>query len=182
MWPLENYVNSLNLGFLICKRRCWEDEMRGQVKFREELAHRKCSKVVHGCWVGGIIPLLFETVFLISEGSSQQHSCSGLFFTKELSIWSCSWWELPTSWLSGKESSCNSGVSGDVCLIPGLGRSLGGGHGNPLQYSCLENPHGQRSLVGYSPWGCRESDTTEWISKAQLGLWLDFSGLQCYPL
>ena len=46
-------------------------------------------------------------------------------------------------------------------LIPGLGRSLGGRHGNPLQYSCLENPHGQRSLVGYSPWGRKESDTTE---------------------
>ena len=34
---------------------------------------------------------------------------------------------------------------------PGLGRSSGGGHGNPLQYSCLENPHGQRSLADYSP-------------------------------
>ena len=41
---------------------------------------------------------------------------------------------------------------GDLGLIPGLGRSPGGGHGNPLQYSCLENPHGQRSLAGYSPW------------------------------
>ena len=38
---------------------------------------------------------------------------------------------------------------------------LGDGNGNPLQYSCLENPHGQRSLAGYSPWGCEESDTTE---------------------
>ena len=38
-------------------------------------------------------------------------------------------------------------------FIPGLGRSPGGGHGNPLQDSCLENPHGQRSLEGYSPWG-----------------------------
>ena len=35
------------------------------------------------------------------------------------------------------------------------------GNGNPLQYSCLENPHGQRSLTGYSPWGDKESDTTE---------------------
>ena len=43
----------------------------------------------------------------------------------------------------------------------GLGRSPGGGHGNPLQYSCLENPHGQRSLAGYSPWGHKELDTTE---------------------
>ena len=37
----------------------------------------------------------------------------------------------------------------------------GGGHGHPLQCSCLENPCGQRSLAGYSPWGRRESDTTE---------------------
>ena len=41
---------------------------------------------------------------------------------------------------------------------------LEGGHGNPLQYSCLENPHRQRSLVGYSPWGHKESDTTERLS------------------
>ena len=40
-------------------------------------------------------------------------------------------------WLSSKESACNAG---DVGLIPGSGRSPGGGHGNPLQYSCLENP------------------------------------------
>ena len=37
----------------------------------------------------------------------------------------------------------------------------GGGHGNPVQYSCLQNPHGQRSLVGYSPWGCKKLDTTK---------------------
>ena len=42
--------------------------------------------------------------------------------------------------LSGKESACNAGDSGDVDLIPGLGRSPGGENGNPLQYSCLENP------------------------------------------
>ena len=46
-------------------------------------------------------------------------------------------------------------------LITGSGRSPGGGHGNPLQYSCLENPHGQRSLVGYSLWGRKQSDMTE---------------------
>ena len=42
------------------------------------------------------------------------------------------------------------------------------GHGNPLQYSCLENPHGQRSLAGYSPGGCKELDTTEQLSTAHL--------------
>ena len=46
-------------------------------------------------------------------------------------------------------------------LIPGLGRYPGGGNGNLLQYSCLENPRGQKSLVGYSPWGRTESGMTE---------------------
>ena len=63
--------------------------------------------------------------------------------------------------LSSKESTCNAGTTGDMGSIPGWGRSLGGGQGNPLQYSCLENPHAQRTLVGYSPWGRKESDTTE---------------------
>ena len=49
----------------------------------------------------------------------------------------------------------------DSSSTPGLGRSPGGGHENPLQYSCLESPHGQRSLVGYSPPDCKESDMTE---------------------
>ena len=53
--------------------------------------------------------------------------------------------------------------AGDVGLIPGLGSSPGGGHGNPLQYSCLENTHGQKSLEGYSLWGLKEGDTTEVI-------------------
>ena len=57
-----------------------------------------------------------------------------------------------------KESTCNVG---DLGLIPGLGRSPEEGNGNPLQYSCLENPHGQRNLADYSPWGCKESDKTE---------------------
>ena len=47
-----------------------------------------------------------------------------------------------------KESACNAG---DLGSTPGLGRS-GGGHVNPFQYSCLENPHGQRSLAGCSSW------------------------------
>ena len=58
----------------------------------------------------------------------------------------------------GKEPSCNAG---DLGSIPGLGKSHEGGHGNPLQYSCLENPHRQRSLVSYSPLDHRGSYTTE---------------------
>ena len=67
-------------------------------------------------------------------------------------------------WLSGKESAY--GV-GDLGSVPGLGRSLGGGHDNPLQYSGLENPHEQRNLEGYSPRGQKESDTTERLGTVQ---------------
>ena len=58
--------------------------------------------------------------------------------------------------------------SRDPGSIPRLQRSPGEGRGNPLcnplQYSCLETPHGQRSLVGYSPWSCKELDMTERLS------------------
>ena len=64
----------------------------------------------------------------------------------------------------GKESAYNALDPGP---IPRLGRSPGGRHGNPLQYSCLEHPHGERSLVGYSPWRHKESDMTEQLSTAQ---------------
>ena len=49
------------------------------------------------------------------------------------------WLGLPW-WFSIKESTCNAGVAGNTGLIPGSGRSPGGGHGNSLQYCCLENP------------------------------------------
>ena len=52
-----------------------------------------------------------------------------------------------------KNLPADAGDIRDMGSIPGLGRSPGGGHDNPLQYSYLENPHGQRSLRGYSPWG-----------------------------
>ena len=55
------------------------------------------------------------------------------------------------SWLNSKESFPSTGNEGDVDLISGSGSSPGGGHGNPLQYSCLENPCEQRNLVGHGP-------------------------------
>jgi len=61
----------------------------------------------------------------------------------------------------GKESACSAE---DLGSIPRLGRSPGEAHSNPLQYFCLKNPHGQRSLVGYCPWGHEESDMTKQLS------------------
>ena len=60
-----------------------------------------------------------------------------------------------------KNPPANAGDTGDLGLIPGPGRSPGEGNGNSHQYSCLKNPHGQRSLVDYGLWGHRESDMTE---------------------
>ena len=57
-----------------------------------------------------------------------------------------------------KASACNAE---DLGSTPGSGRPPGEGNGNSLQYSCLENPHAQKSLVDYNPLGHKESDTTE---------------------
>ena len=53
------------------------------------------------------------------------------------------------------------------CLQTSRYEIIGGGHGNPDQYSCLENSYGQRSLAGYSPWGLKELGMTERLSTAQ---------------
>ena len=71
-----------------------------------------------------------------------------------------------------KGSACNVG---DLGSIPGSGRSPGGGHGNPVQYSFLENPHGQRSLASCSPWDCKKLDVTERLNTAQ------HIGLEAHP-
>ena len=86
------------------------------------------------------------------------------FFLETLSMLPCK--GLPGG-TSGKELACQCKTHRDLDYIPWLGRSPGGGHGNPLQYSCLENPRGQRCLAGHSSWGCKESDTAEQLSTAQ---------------
>jgi len=60
-----------------------------------------------------------------------------------------------------KNLPVNAGATGDAVSIPGSRRAPGRRNSNPLQYSCLDNPHRQRNLVGYSSWDCNESDTTE---------------------
>ena len=67
-----------------------------------------------------------------------------------------------------KNPPANAGDIRDTGSVPGSGRSPGGGHGNPLQYSCLENPYGQRSLAGKSPWGLKESNMIEATYQAHI--------------
>ena len=82
------------------------------------------------------------------------------------------WWGFPGG-SGGKESACSVGELGP---IPGLGRSPGEGKGHPLQYSGLENPQGQRSLAGYSPWGRRVRH--DWANKHKQWKWWGFLQLQ----
>ena len=62
---------------------------------------------------------------------------------------------------SVKELPANAGDKRDSVLILGWRRSPGAGNGNAVQYFCLESPLDRESLAGYSPWGRKESDTTE---------------------
>ena len=66
-------------------------------------------------------------------------------------------------WLSGKESACIVGATGDLGSIPGSGRSPGRGHGNPLWYSCLENPMDRGAW-----WAIVHSVTNSWTQLKQL--------------
>ena len=65
----------------------------------------------------------------------------------------------------GKESACNAGDTGDEGLTPGSGRALGGGHGNPLQYSCLGNPMDRAAW-----WATVRGVTKSWTWLKWLGI------------
>ena len=135
--------------------------------------HRTQSGLVTGLWRGwGVVSGDWTPPLLDFPPPSR----------KTVSEWYCtapSWgcrimcWESQYMW--GSECSVgppqgtlvvknvlgNRGDARDTHSTPGCRRAPGGGCGSPLQYSCLENPHGPRSLVGYSP---QESDTTKWLS------------------
>ena len=103
------------------------------------------------------------------EGNGNLLQCSCLKNPRDRAAWWAAICGVTQSWtllkqlssssilLDGKESACNTG---DMCLILGLGRPPREGNGyTPVLLP--ESFHGQRSLAGYSPWGCKESDTTE---------------------
>ena len=86
-------------------------------------------------------------------------------------------------WLRGKESTCDAGVAEDVSLIPGLGRSSGGGKGNPLQYSCQKNFMDSRtwwctihSIAKSQTWLKRQNTAQE----GRWGRWRDAGVSSCY--
>ena len=67
-----------------------------------------------------------------------------------------------------KNPPANEGDTREAGSILQLGRSLGGGNGNPVQYACLENPMDRGACWVYSPWGLTESDTTEATEHAHM--------------
>ena len=102
--------------------------------------------------------------FLFLHDSVFIGSISGnLLISSQLSnllVYNYSPWGLPSG-SDSKESDCNVGDPG---LIPESGRSPGEGNGNPLQCSCLENFMDGETWWVARPWGCKESDTTEWLT------------------
>ena len=113
--------------------------------------------------IPGVHPNPSNTVSLHSLGKVFSCLISSNYYTFICTLSRCieCWWASPVA--QSKEFACSAGAVGDTGLIPGSGRSPGGENGNALQYSCLENPHGQRSLVGYSPWDHKELyDWSDW--------------------
>ena len=84
--------------------------------------------------------------------------------------------ELP-QWLSGKESACNAGNADDTGSIPGSGRTPGGGNGNPVQYSCLENPM-DRGTWWATVHRVAKSETK--LKQLSIDMWYTWSSL--YPI
>ena len=74
-------------------------------------------------------------------------------------------WSFPNG-LAGKESTCNAGDIGAACSIPGSGRSLGEGHGNLLQYSCLGNPMDKGAW--WAPVLMIAKSQHDWVTKNEL--------------
>ena len=100
-----------------------------------------------------ILPLTSITWFLNSRGKKESEDINILLNIGQ-------WDDIGSD---SKQSACNIR---DLSSIPGLGKSPGGGHVNPFQYSGLENLHRQRNLLDHSLWCCKEQDKTEWLSTA----------------
>ena len=112
-----------------------------------------------------VTSVLLRNLILSMKFLSKINSFVYLFLKIKLCAWE-EYLSIPlhrSGFPCGSDSKESTNNAGDLGSIPGLWRSLGGGHGNPLQYSCLENSHGQRSLEGYSPWGHRVRH--DWVTK-----------------
>ena len=155
--------------------RTWEEELTRaalQQKNQEELLRRREQELAER-----EIDILERELNIIIHQLCQEKprvkKRKGKFRKSRLKLKDGNRISLPSGWcprtwgrasqvaLVVKNPPANAGEVRPVGSTPGSGRSPGGGHGNPLQYCRLENPHRQRSLAGYSPWGHKELETTE---------------------
>ena len=142
-----------------------------------------CSLRPHGCSLPGssihgiLQARILEWVAIsFSRGSSwlrnrTQVSCTA---GRRFNLWATRkpWLTIVTEkWASHvilvAKNPASEGDSRDMSLIPGSGRAPGGGNGNLLQYSCLENPMDRGAWGGYSLWGCKDSDMAEHTAHTQ---------------
>ena len=163
--------------------RTWEEELTRaalQQKNQEELLRRREQELAER-----EIDILERELNIIIHQLCQEKprvkKRKGKFRKSRLKLKDGNRISLPSGWcprtwgrasqvaLVVKNPPANAGDVRPVGSTPGSGRSPGGGHGNPLQYCRLENPHRQRSLAGYSPWGHKELETTEATEHAWAG-------------
>ena len=148
---MHGYLQINSTQLMICTYSLWE---RGDISsWVLTQSHRNTHACVH---IKHTHPLTNTHV------NTHKHSYTQYTYTLKY-VCTYTWASLVAQMV--KDPTCHEGDPG---LIPGLRRPCGERNGYPLQYSCLENPHGQRSLWSYSPWGHKESDTTVRLS---LSLW-----------
>ena len=94
---------------------------------------------------------------------SSQHNFCQPFIMLPIYLYLCMYIGLP-QWLNGRESTCNAGDTVDMGLIPGSGTTPGGGYGNPLQYSCLENPMDRRAWWATVQRVTKSQTQLKWLS------------------
>ena len=138
-WSFSISPSNLYLG-LISFKIDWFDLLAVQGTLKSLLQHHNLKSSIF--WHLAFFMVQLSHSYITTGKSHSFDLCrkvmSLLFNTQSRFLW-CS---------DSKESVCNAEGLG---LMPRLGRSPGGGHGNPLQNFSLENPNGQRSLAGYSP-------------------------------
>ena len=108
------------------------------------------------------LAITINSIWSIISSYERKNICAAIYQEKKIALE----YDFVSMWPSQvalvvKNPSANAGDMRDMGLIPGSGRSPEEGHGNPLQYSCLENPMDRGELVGYGAQGHKESDTTE---------------------